>query len=223
MDNSTVSIKKTYLLKNAVILLLIGTFLVSFCYFFIDKPLALWVNASNFPTHFSWLRYISYAKSLCFFLTGGCYFLFIISQCFGYQQRMGLHTLFIANSIFFSHAITENIKFIFGRLWPNTWTNQNLSLIKNNAYGFHFFHSGGGYESFPSGHTTVVVALMAAIWILYLRLRWLSIMGTMLIFIGLVGMNYHFLGDCVGGFFVAVITSYLIFNISNINSENGCE
>lgn len=88
---------------------------------------------------------------------------------------------------------------------------------------FTFFIQEGGYESFPSGHTTVVVALMAAIWILYPRLRWLSIMGTILIVMGLVGMNYHFLGDCVGGFFVAVITTYLIFNLSNIKSDNGYE
>lgn len=143
-ENTISSTKKLYLLKNAVIVLLIGIALVSFCYFFIDKPLALWVNASNLPTHFSWLKYISFAKFLCLFLTGLCYFLFVISQCCGCQQQMGVHALFIANSIFFSHAITDNMKFIFGRLWPNTWRNHNLSLIKNNAYGFHFFHSGGG-------------------------------------------------------------------------------
>ena len=215
--NTSLSVAKPYLLKNAAVLLIVGVVLVSLCYFYIDKPLALWINSRHYPVRFSGLKYISYIKAPCLYLTALCYLLFIISQCCGCYQRKGLHALFIANSIFFSHAITDNLKLIFGRLWPNTWENNNLSLIKNNAYGFHFFHSGVANQSFPSGHTTVVVALMAAIWMLYPRLRGLSIMGSIVIVVGLVGMNYHFLGDCVGGFFVAVTTTYFIFHLSQID------
>jgi len=52
--------------------------------------------------------------------------------------------------------IKDQLKFAFGRPWPETWTRNNPSFIRDGAYGFHPFHGGGGYASFPSGHTTMI-------------------------------------------------------------------
>src|SRR5262249_33013519 len=56
-------------------------------------------------------------------------------------------------SIIVASAIKGELKFIFGRTWPETWVGNNPSLIRDGVYGFHFFHGGRGYDSFPSGHT----------------------------------------------------------------------
>ena len=59
---------------------------------------------------------------------------------------------------------------------------------------------------FPQDIQLYVVALCAAIWVPYPKLRILSVLGICAVVIGLVGMDYHFLGDCVAGAFIALTT-----------------
>lgn len=87
-----------------------------------------------------------------------------------------------------------------------------ISILRDHAYGFHFFHSGVAYQSFPSGHTTVAVAAMTAIWIAFPRLIWrgLAVLVIAAVVIGLLGENYHFLGDCIaGGWLGATVAIYV--------------
>ena len=81
-----------------------------------------------------------------------------------------------------------------------------MSLIRDNAYGFHFFHSGKSFESFPSGHAAVIAAVMSVLWILHPRLRSLWAICVIAADIELVAVNIHFLSDVVAGSFVGVST-----------------
>ena len=118
----------------------------------------------------------------------------------------------IANSVAISVFMKDALKFMFGRYWPNTWSNNNPSLLHDHAYGFHYFHSGVAYQSFPSGHTTIVVAAATAIWLTYPRgpWRWLALVGALAVIIGLLAENYHFLGDCIAGAWVGAITAIYV-------------
>ncbi|MGA7598812.1 MAG: hypothetical protein WCB23_13315, partial [Pseudolabrys sp.] len=50
-------------------------------------------------------------------------------------------------------AILENwLKFAFGRTWPETWVQNNPSLIRDGVHNFNPFHGGPGFAAFPSGH-----------------------------------------------------------------------
>jgi membrane-associated phospholipid phosphatase len=95
---------------------------------------------------------------------------------------------------------------LFGRYWPETWTENNPSLIGDGAYGFHPFHSGPWFGSFPSGHTLRAVSFLSVFWIVYPR--WWSFWAAVClsVIVGLVGMNYHFVGDTVGGAFLGALT-----------------
>ena len=103
-------------------------------------------------------------------------------------------------------AAKDELKFFFGRTWPDSWGPNTMSLIRDNAYGFHFFHSGKSFESFPSGHAAVIAAVMSVLWILHPRLRGLWAICVIAADIGLVAMNIHFLSDVVAGSFVGVST-----------------
>lgn len=107
--------------------------------------------------------------------------------------------LALSVSIILADQFRESLSYVFGRYWPETWINNNPSLIENGAYGFHFFHEGSAYGSFPSGHAARIVALAAVIWIACPKWRWACIAASLAVCIGLLGMNYHFVGDVIAG------------------------
>jgi membrane-associated phospholipid phosphatase len=105
--------------------------------------------------------------------------------------------------------IKDQLKFAFGRPWPETWTRNNPSFIRDGAYGFHPFHGGGGYASFPSGHTTMICTVMTVLWICYPRFRPVYALCMAAVAVGLVGANFHFLSDVIAGAFLGISAGWL--------------
>lgn len=107
-------------------------------------------------------------------------------------------------------VIKDQLKFAFGRPWPETWTHNNPSFIRDGAYGFHPFHTGGGaYASFPSGHAAMICTVMTVFWICYPRLRPLYGLCMVAVAVGLVGANFHFLSDVIAGSFLGISSGWL--------------
>ena len=106
-------------------------------------------------------------------------------------------------------VIKNQLKYVFGRTWPETWINNNPSLIRDGVYGFHPFHGGRAYESFPSGHTAVTFAVLSVLWICYPRFRLLFAAIGLGVTGGLVGANFHFLSDVIAGAFVGLSTGWI--------------
>ncbi len=96
----------------------------------------------------------------------------------------------------------DQLKYACGRLWPETWTHNNPSWIGNGAYGFFPFHGGEGWQSFPSGHMTRISAVMAVLWQLVPRWRWLWGSLVLLVALGLFGADFHFVGDMIAGVYL---------------------
>ena len=109
-------------------------------------------------------------------------------------------------SIIVAATIKDELKFVFGRTWPDTWTNDNPSFLRDGVYGFNFMHGGTTYQSFPSGHMAAVCAAAAVLWILYPRLRWVWLLAALTVGTLLVVGNYHFLSDVIAGAFVGIST-----------------
>ena len=96
-------------------------------------------------------------------------------------------------------VLKDQLKFAFGRTWPETWINNNPSWIGSGSFGFQPFHGGQGWASFPSGHMTVITAPMAVLW--RMLPRWRRLWGALaaLVAIGLLGADYHWVSDVVAG------------------------
>ena len=118
-------------------------------------------------------------------------------------------------------AIKEVLKGAFGRTWPETWVCNNLSYFGNGTYGFFPFHGGQGYASFPSGHTTAMTAFAGSLWFLWPKLRWLGIVLTLAVVIGLLGADYHWLSDIVAGAILGGTTGAVAANIGRQGPEKG--
>jgi membrane-associated phospholipid phosphatase len=112
-------------------------------------------------------------------------------------------------SLIVAVAVKDQLKYVFGRTWPETWVQNNPSLIRDHAFGFNFFHGGPGYASFPSGHTAAACAFLSVLWFLFPRFRWLYAACILVVAVGLIGADYHFLSDIVGGGLLGFSTGWM--------------
>ena len=85
------------------------------------------------------------------------------------------------------------LKLLFGRMNTRVW------LAKGGDLSFHWFHGGGEYGSFPSGHMAVFTALAAASWLLFPKYRAASLAAITALGVALVATDYHYLSDVIAG------------------------
>jgi membrane-associated phospholipid phosphatase len=209
VDNDAVARR---LLVRSLVALVVCAALVALCYFFVDRPVAFFVHDQDYAH-----RYIVWDRPALEWLTlpppvlqtwaPAVLVALTVRRAFGPFRRWEL-TLFLACvSLLLAVQLKDTLKFAFGRYWPETWTHNNPSLIGDGAYGFHPFAKyepgeGGWYGSFPSGHTVRAVAIAAVYWVAYPRWRWACVAAPAAVVVGLIGMDYHFVGDTVAGTFV---------------------
>jgi membrane-associated phospholipid phosphatase len=176
-------------------------------YLWLDRPIAMSAHGTTTQSPiFAELTYLPeplVPMSLLALFTLGLWAL--VGQPLYKPHRV---VLLCSISLIVAESFKNELKFIFGRTWPETWINGNPSLIQDDVYGFNFFHGGPGYASFPSGHTTAACAVASVLWICYPRLRALygSVVGA--VAIGLIGADYHFLSDIIAGGFVGTTTGW---------------
>ena len=91
------------------------------------------------------------------------------------------------------------LKTIFGRYWTKTWINHNLSLIHDGIYGFNWWHGFGNQGCFPSGHSTYTAFCCFWLYILQPRYKILWFILLVIMPLGLIALDYHYLGDCFAG------------------------
>src|SRR5262245_61026976 len=104
-----------------------------------------------------------------------------------------------ALSLAFSDIPENWLKFAFGSTWPETWVQDNPSLIRDGVHSFNPFHGGQGFAAFPSGHMVAICAMMSVFWLCWPRLWPIYGLPVAVTFIGLLGANYHFVSDLMAG------------------------
>lgn len=195
-------------LQGFVIGLLLTAAMVAVAYLWLDRPISyfahdkfagvrVFIDLTRIPEMFT------AAAGLIFALIG----LFVLirrplTRCLSVLLLCGV-------SVAVASLIKEQLKFVFGRTWPETWIHDNPSLIRDGVFGFNFFHGGAGYASFPSGHTTVTCAVAAVLWIAVPRYRPVWAAMVAIVVIGLIGANYHFLSDVIAGAFIGASTGWI--------------
>jgi membrane-associated phospholipid phosphatase len=185
----------------------------------IDRPVATWVHehlgyqwlsgsGANFHGHllrlgpFSLMAGPSEALRP---LSALVFLLLAIAASAGWRPRIrGRIALALCLSVFASLVISSIAKEAFGRTWPESWLGDNPSWIRDGVYGFFPFHGGDGWGSFPSGHTSVVATPATILWLVWPELRVVGAAIVAVVVVGLIGGNYHFVSDIIGGLFLGV-------------------
>lgn len=203
------------LFKTTLLAFLSCIILVSAAYWWVDKSVVFFVAEHRIYQCqiFKWFTHIPDIINAVTFLIYS-----IVMIRFGYAKTFHMDKIFLAaaNSVAITYFLRGILKIIFGRYWPATWVDNNLSLLHDNAYGFNWFHGGEAYASFPSGHAAGVFAAMTIFWLVYPALRWLIAIPMLLIIIGLIGMNYHFVSDIIAGAFLGAMVAFYTAKFSGI-------
>jgi len=177
--------------------------LVLIAWFFLDRPIADFSHAQrDWPYRQVFLRMQQVPDAFPALAAIGI----AVMGVHGIRRRVlsGLPRLIVIVSISYLAAavMKEQLKFAFGRTWPETWVRDNPSWIRDKVFDFFPFHGGPGWASFPSGHSTAIASVMVVLWIAVPRLRPLWGLAMAAVVIGLLGMNYHWASDCIAGLFL---------------------
>jgi membrane-associated phospholipid phosphatase len=188
-------------------------------YLWLDQPIAFLVHRNvTDKTMFVWLQRLPIAFLLLSLLVlAWCGLWALMDRPFSRVQSIGFACCL---SFIATNFINNQLKYAFGRTWPDTWIDNNPSLIQNGVFGFIPFHGGPGFASFPSGHVAAVCAVITVLWWSYASLRPIYLDCVAAITIGLVGANYHFLSDILSAIFVGVSAGYITTKISTSNMES---
>jgi membrane-associated phospholipid phosphatase len=191
---------------------------VFIAYQFLDRPIAFYSAA-----HFAKKPWFDGLTQIPEYLSRIAVGVFVIAGIFALIGRPLPHCLAVALassvSLVAASSIKDAIKFAFGRTWPETWVQNNPSLIRDGTYGFNFFHGGQGYASFPSGHTTATCAVMAVLWFCCPRLRALYALVIAAVVIGLIGADYHFLSDIIAGGFLGWLAGWVTLQVWHVGER----
>jgi membrane-associated phospholipid phosphatase len=212
----------TALCTRTVIALILGALLVALCYFFVDRPVAQFLHDHRIVARDSMVRtpwrslvenfvsdhgiaakdlrrwpqllsdYVHYLAALAIVLV-------LVWRLWKKGGRLQTALAAIAVDLLALHLVRPWAKWACGRYWPESWDLGRPSWIGSGEYGFHPFHFGPAYESFPSGHALVTFSVATILWCSYPRWRWCYVLACAAMCAALVGLNYHFVGDVVGG------------------------
>lgn len=106
---------------------------------------------------------------------------------------------YIGSAVPLAFILKQVLKDLFGR------TNTRFWLLHPGQLGFHWFHGGGNFSGFPSGHMAVFTVLMLGISRYFPRFRLPCAALLLMLALALIITQYHFFSDIVAGFYLGVI------------------
>lgn len=206
------------LLLRSLLATVIAAVAVAVCYSFVDRRVTFFVHEQQISGH-RILHQITLIPPILQWWAPVVLALLAVRRGWGPLTRFEWAVLAGLLGLLVADQCKETLKYVFGRTWPDTWIDDNPSLLRDGVYGFHPFRDGDAYSSFPSGHTARTLAIAAVGWAAYPRWRWLCVAGTVAIAGSLVGMNYHFVSDVIAGGFLGGIVGAWFAVVCGLNDS----
>lgn len=177
------------------------TLLVVLCYFFVDRPVAFAVERYE-VNKILVFKILSEPPPIVQAWSPLALALLCVRRAWGPWTRWELALLASCVSLIVADQFRTSLGNLFGRYWPETWFDNNPSLIGDGTYGFRFFQGGDDVGSFPSGHAARIAGFTGVWWFAYPRSRFALVIVCLPMLFSLVAMNYHFVSDVIAGVFV---------------------
>jgi membrane-associated phospholipid phosphatase len=181
------------------------------CIFYVDRPLAEFLEGHVRHTEF-WVWLQRALRPFALVVVAALAFLFgcgvwLVS---GRQLRPWTETpLLYSWATIWAVASEIIFKRIFGRGWPDP------TFVRDHLYGFHFLHGQTHWDSFPSGTTTVSVAILSVLWVVRPRWRIAGLLIAILLSGAVVVGDFHWLSDVIAGAFLGVTIGWSTVRLLN--------
>src|SRR5881227_1920708 len=123
---------------------------------FVDRAVSTWAHTLGAPAPFVWLTHIidPFVPAASIGLAA-----IAIATIFGWRPGPFSRALIaLCAAVLIATILKEELKFLFGRTWPETWVGNNPSWIKDGVYRFEPLHGGRGWAALPSGHMALIAA-----------------------------------------------------------------
>jgi len=191
--------------KKVSISFLLVVLLVLCSYFFLDARTALFVKRV-WMSHSRLTVFSVHIPNFLFPLV--CLITAISWTAYFYLTHKGIydtHARFfqlVAITIPLTYFLKSTLKHTVGRIDTLFW------LIHPGFKEFHWFHGGGNYSSFPSGHMAVFMALVIALWRFYPRYHSAYFGFLSVLALALIMTNYHFISDIIAGAYLGFLVNY---------------
>lgn len=183
---------------------------ITISFFWLDRPVALFAHEHFRYPHREIADELSRFPNPIVVLALGLSIILGAKMLVRWPLSRNQANMFVCSlSVLGTEAIKNCLKYIFGRTWPETWIQDNPSFIRDGVYGFNFMHGGVAYLSFPSGHMATACAVISVLWVRYPQFRFVYLAAGLLIAAVLVGTNYHFLSDVIGGTFLGISIGWM--------------
>jgi undecaprenyl-diphosphatase len=197
-------------LKENKILIWCGVLSVTLLFYF-DKPVAIWVRTIHDRKSAEFVRYFDIPL---YFLTHGAALIIIACLFFVAGRFFGRKYIetgkALAVSFLISGIAAQALKHLFGRARPRL--TDDLVFVGPSFRG--------GYDSFPSGHTTVAFCFAYTISQYFPRYRGVFYFLASVIGISRIESTSHFSSDVVAGAAVGLILGRLLSKKLSVMSEN---
>jgi membrane-associated phospholipid phosphatase len=193
---SIIKSKKSYFLSVTIVLVLANLFL----FFFGKKDSFLILNTyhSYFLDHF--FQTIT-------LLGDGIFFLIVCAFLFGLNKKK--ESLLSLLTFLLSGLFSQILKNYFHRLRP-------VNFFESYSYSkFIEGFTNAVYNSFPSGHTTSIFAIIT-LWVFFIeqkRYHFLLLFIALLVGYSRIYLGQHFLEDVILGIIIGVTSSLLIVGV----------
>jgi membrane-associated phospholipid phosphatase len=207
------------LLRTTLAALLVCGVLVLLCYSLVDRPIAVYVHDQHFADY-PILKWLTYPPPVLQAWVPVALAVLMIRRAWGPFRRWEWTLVAACVSMVLADQFRQSLAYAFGRTWPETWDDDNPSFIRDGAFGFHPFHGGIAYDSFPSGHAARTLAVAGVVWLAYPRWRWACVSAVAAVAAGLLGMNYHFVGDVIAGGFVGGIVAMYMAHFCGLRRDS---
>ena len=205
---NTSPMRSTRALGLIAIIILICVLLIGY----VDKPTLLFVKQHVTGDLKAFFRVVTdFGRADAYVL--GALLLFIVgrvtsrrttphpaAEFYGALSRSGL---FVLVSLACSAVIVHAMKLSFGRPRPKL-------LFTEDFYGFHFLAFDTKFNSFPSGHSQTIWAVMIPLALLFPKGRYVFIAAATFIASSRVLVTAHFPSDVVMGSFIAIMCALAV-------------
>ncbi|WP_299956229.1 phosphatase PAP2 family protein [Acidocella sp.] len=165
---------------------------------FLDRPVALYCAGL---ARWRWVFQGLAAPSLLALPGAGVVLLVAVLRRLRGLGPVGRVWLLMSLAVVVACAAKDELKWVFGRSWPWAW-------LKAGVYGFRPFSNAIYYGGFPSGHTAYISAPFCVLWVLAPRGRVVWAGVILLVMAGLVGADYHYVGDVLAGLLVGMLCAW---------------